>query len=918
MVVQRRLLAAITHFALLLALSQESFANDNARSDAAALAQVFGDLIFAENVQAIRARAAELPPDQRFEFLTRTIFVESRPGTIRLAGEFGQTGPAPVMQAASERELSAGGEVVSPVYDLLTVAAELGRLGEVRDRVVSLPRTADDFQLRARASLRLLISLELGDQQAAEVAADELMRLVVASTPTTIAEMWPEMLAVDRAVRRHQADKLVADIATKLTTLRSGSFPWPEIDVWRTHMAALSHLSSTRSAEIALHPLEVDDGGRWWHPVERSSSRTRGNGYPQAVWLRSAGDVQHVSGHSMDYLFFRSPLRGNYEVEADLFVAGEPQFLAAGRILGMAEGRHAFQIGTLRQGLTAKPVDPRWGHDNLWSRYRAVVRDGTLTVAIDGRPTFTEKLQEHHDPWVAIHSSAQRYTRIRDIRISGQPEVPATVKLSADPDLDGWNAYHDETINVAGGNWRGERDEPHHGQIIADRNDALRGTAAESLLRYQRPLIEDGSVTYEFFYQPGETEAHPALDRLGLLLRPGGVSVHWITDGRYDTSGLGPENTFDEPACRRGPPRIPLRAGAWNTIELAVAGTTASLKLNDVLIYERVLEATNRRTFGLFRYADTGLRVRNVTLRGDWPTSVPATDEQAYADPEVVKIDARLPELRERFDHDFAADGFKPQIFRMQQPEKPVPIATASGLVHIDRSKDSGWALSMLHPTVEMHGDFDVKMRFEDLQMPSDNSGCGLGLYMSDLHLEIIRRYRGPLVDRVQITYVTPSPNGERRHLGFDLTTEALSGTLRIVRRGDTVSTLFADHDSTIFRVAASHTWENCGRLPATLDIRVTAHNQGRVQVTWKRFEVAAERLMRRSDGERSKPVVFTINADGTDLKQLTQPMPQFVWHGSPKWSPDGKRIAYDAWTGNAGTSRVFIMDADGGHQTDL
>jgi hypothetical protein len=143
-------------------------------------------------------------------------------------------------------------------------------------------------------------------------------------------------------------------------------------------------------------------------------------------------------------------------------------------------------------------------------------------------------------------------------------------------------------------------------------------------------MLEDGQIAYEFFYEPGKTLAHPALDRLVFLLDPAGIKIHWRTDGAYERTGLAPDNASEEPANRRGPAALPLKAGEWNRLRLNLAGDTVTLTLNDAEIYVRTLEPTNQRTFGLFHQADaTEARVRNVTYRGQWPRTVPATVGQA-------------------------------------------------------------------------------------------------------------------------------------------------------------------------------------------------------------------------------------------------------------------------------------------------
>jgi hypothetical protein len=146
----------------------------------------------------------------------------------------------------------------------------------------------------------------------------------------------------------------------------------------------------------------------------------------------------------------------------------------------------------------------------------------------------------------------------------------------------------------------------------------------ESVLQYHRPMLEDGQIEYEFFYEPGKTLAHPALDRLVFLLEPKGVAIHWLTDAQHDRTGLAYDNRTIEPGRRRGAASLPLKRDAWNRIRLKLAGDTVTLVLNGVEIYERPLEPTNQRNFGLFHYVnDTEVRVRNVNYRGDWPKVLP-------------------------------------------------------------------------------------------------------------------------------------------------------------------------------------------------------------------------------------------------------------------------------------------------------
>ena len=72
-------------------------------------------------------------------------------------------------------------------------------------------------------------------------------------------------------------------------------------------------------------------------------------------------------------------------------------------------------------------------------------------------------------------------------------------------------------------------------------------------------------------------------------------------------------------------------------------------------------------------------------------------------------------------------------------------------------------------------------------------------------------------------------------------------------------------------------------------------------------------------DGGETEPLVgdlYTVRADGTDLRQLTMPPSTAGIDQSPLWSPDGTRIVFRNF--QEATDSVEVIDAGGGNRTTL
>lgn len=92
--------------------------------------------------------------------------------------------------------------------------------------------------------------------------------------------------------------------------------------------------------------------------------------------------------------------------------------------------------------------------------------------------------------------------------------------------------------------------------------------------------------------------------------------------------------------------------------------------------------------------------------------------------------------------------------------------------------------------------------------------------------------------------------------------------------------------------------------------------NDGVTDFTDNCLTVANQQQIAFVSSRDGNPEIYTMNADGTGVKRLTNDP---VLEATPSFSKDGTRIAYSSSPGgDAGSSEIYVMDVDGGNQKRL
>lgn len=524
--------------------------------------------------------------------------------------------------------------LICPAVELVETAAKLKRLPELR---AEFEKIESENKVIERGKLGLLAIVDIvdGNDDGAQKSLAAVQDLIVKHTrsDTQPRARSPEVIVAWLASERTALQKGAADLAATMLAIERDKKTGTNDNDWRRIINTVAGRAQAALAQADATAAKTSDSQppQWTMVAERNQSVRRPTSTPDQ-WAMNRGGVKYRPSGTGSWLYFQSPLRGTFEI-AGVQTTGEAKELVAtygGHAAAPQTGlksRHVFTLPHGNKKVTGELAIPNFGAK---THFRVTVDGGKITTFANDAKVHEETIV-NPSPWLVLHaSSIGNEGTIDDLRITGDVEIPTELDLVDTFSVACWQAdLYGESVtadaNQDGAVWRRAGEE-----IIGGLRSDASAKPLEALLAYQRPMLEDGTIEYEFFYTPGEMEVHPAIGRTALLLHPDGVKRHQLTRAEWETSGLKPDN---ETPLEGAASAVPLKPSDWNRVKLALVGDQFVVTVNDAEVAKwKVAEPPAERLFGLFRYATSmKCRIRKVIYRGDWAKKLPAVADQQLA-----------------------------------------------------------------------------------------------------------------------------------------------------------------------------------------------------------------------------------------------------------------------------------------------
>ena len=696
-------------------------------------------------------------------------------------------------------------EIQCPAWDMIMAAKETDKLRQLAEEIdkLQLPDDKAGNNFIGVAALKTMLAIAVENDQVARAQ---------------LGEIFSKVVAVEAEAKENKTDAGINRMNIAVPTWYATNRPDLLDCAASMQRKASSGLSSAILARIErLSDAAVSDsaGGALtqWNVVPTGNQSVRRRVSYVDKWQKaSPGLLVRMAGLSKNPLYFQSPLKGKFEISADVSQRdGDQCWLDYGGYAIIAqEKNHRTRISANNKGseIKGKRKVPSW-HSIV--RHRIVVDGNNLETYVNDVRVSRYEFDEAPQPWFTLRSKDNSGQPIvQNIRITGQPEIPneidllaadrpqwsGTLKLSNEDSDDngryvdsseGFSAY--PRYGLGRDSWLLKEGELTAGYLT---EESLESSGFEERwLYYKRPMLEDGEYEFEMFAeQKTKKLCHVAIGRTALLLKEDGVWRHEI-GGNKESEEIADKKVADSKG-------VELKDGDWNRVLLQLQGDSATLLVNDQEVAKlAVADVASIRFPGLFRFADqSNAKVRNVKYRGSWPTELPPVEQQELAFNGEPLFAQSVAGQTTHYDLAKSIDDLKAAGLEVKGGS--LIESTEQGL-RVTARKNSDWNnWPSVSKAVSSNRDFDVSVDFADLRISNVTGwGCGLDLGVNFEDAENSAITVGIRRDKDNKLFVLvqrecDQPNYERRYDWVQLFEPFDEGTLRLVRQGGKIYALAA------------------------------------------------------------------------------------------------------------------------------
>ncbi|MFN7291720.1 MAG: DUF1583 domain-containing protein [Pirellula sp.] len=526
--------------------------------------------------------------------------------------------------------------------ELDCVAIELVKFAKKHNKTSELNKALNDYEQKwpeaksGIGALRCLIAIETADESIARKSLEDFIEAMLLDDLDLLryANQTADFVVAWRASRIPGLHDLATKILDRLQEFdreERTRTPDPVLIKWVKRLAGdLKDLSDKEFVSAAINPQPQ------WTPLQFGNSRHNTNGGVNdhySTWVATRGKAVHYGSDLSSPLIFQSPLTGKFEIIAERTTfdrqevsimyamhAAEPKYdLSA---VSISNRKSVFDQGSA--------IEVPGFLDNSRAKFRIVVDGDTVSTYTNDVMIHEQTISESSSPWLLLEAIYPDFRcEVEDLRIVGSPTIPEELYLTNPAGFEAWDGTLAEQRITNNANTR-ENWMFNYGEVTS--NNSSSPLFKENYIRYLRPMLEDGVVEYEFWYDEN-SEVHPAIGGQAFLLRKGGLQIHRITMLSDDQPAPLPNN-----ASPLDPPSKPIdfKSGDWNQVRLELKGNDLTVTVNGSTVGTVLIkDPAHLRHIGMLHFGGTTARFRNMKYRGEWPKTLPPVSEQILAQPDA-------------------------------------------------------------------------------------------------------------------------------------------------------------------------------------------------------------------------------------------------------------------------------------------